>query len=106
MACVSLVLDVLEAGTSCYQFLPVVTGAEWRLGLYKHSDSLFEMLFDLISPVPKNQFFGQFGLYHLLERACQTVLYRVSRADYDVNFEMPEIFLSSKFFENEIKNWK
>ena len=104
MACISLILDVLAAGTSCYRSLPVVTGPEWRMGMYKHSQMLFDLLSRLVNPVDRVEYHGEYGLYHLLDRACNMILYRVSRVCYDVNFDMPVFLLSRKFviFEEKI----
>ena len=108
MACISLVLDVVAAGTSCYQSLPVVTGSEWRMGMYKHSQSLFDLLYKLAVPRGRAEFHGEYGLYHLLDLSCNMILYRVSHVNYDVEFSMPKFLLSRKFFICEsffVKKW-
>ena len=98
MACISMILDVLVAGTDCYKETPLVTGPEWRSGLYRHSRFLNDLLFEMCSPIEKSEFLGEFGLYHLLDLACEIIVKKVSVFYYEATFKMPMLFLSSKFF--------
>ena len=98
MASILMILDVLVAGTKCYKESPIVTGTEWRLGLYRHSRFLNELLFDMCSPIERPEFLGEFGLYHMLDVACQIIVKKVSTLYYEISFSMPNLFLTSEFY--------
>ena len=97
MACFDMVLNVLAAGLTCCREFPVVSGPEWRLGLYKHSSFLTKTLFTLVSPIDQNEFDGEFGLYELFMLACRKISDRLAYEYYDVQFSMPSFLLSRKF---------
>jgi hypothetical protein len=96
MACISIILDILAAGAESFGVVSVISPAEWRLAMYKHSQTLFELLFNLVSPLEQTQFDGEFGLYHLLSLACQKICLRVSYEYFGVLFTMPTVFLTRK----------
>ena len=97
LSCISMVLKVLAAGTNCYNVGPVISGAEWRLQLYKNGSKLFEILFDLVSPLDLPEFRGEFGLYHLLQLTCEKIIDRVHFEHFNAVFKMPVCFLTRKF---------
>ena len=97
MACISLILDVLAAGSDSFGVVSVIQPAEWRLAMYKHSQTLFDVLFELVSPLEQPDFDGEFGLFHLLDLACQTINMRVSYEYFGATFSMSNIFLTRKF---------
>ena len=96
MACITLILDVLAAGSDSFGVVSLIQPAEWRFAMYKHSQTLFELLFDLVSPLEQPDFDGEYGLYHLLDLACQKINMRVSYEYFDASFSMSRIFLTRK----------
>ena len=97
MACIYNLMHVLAAGSPCYGALPVVGAAEWRLGLYKHGQMMYQTFFDLVSPVEEKDFRGEFGLFNLLQLACEKIAERVAHDHYGVKFVMSNIFLTREF---------
>ena len=93
-----MLLQVLSAGSNCYRSLPQMSGAEWRLNLYKNGSKMFEILFDRISPAELSEYRGEFGLYHLAKLSCEFIIERVSYEHFSATFVMPEVFLTRKSF--------